>query len=298
MMRRNTLWNTVVFAEKADKFDLHHPKFDNPILTFDNRRLRTKKQNVHTIADPFLFSNGDSLFLFVEEKRSFQHGKIKAFETKNLTDWTSHGVVLDPGFHCSYPHVFESPDGGIWMLPETIAGGELNLYRASEFPCVWEKTNPILKEKLCDNSIFFDEGKYFLFAGSDEGKQLDIYFSDSLNGAWQAHPKNPVVLGKKYARNGGGPSMWKGKRVRFAQDCVEKYGDRLHVMQIVKLSETEYEERVLLEDFLPRNQPWNRVGGHHFSYTTFGNNVVYARDGKSYDYLINKPIGALFRLIK
>lgn len=47
------------------------------------------------VADPFLFVNGDRLFLFYESKRLFTQGVIMMTSTTDLKHWTKPRVVLD-----------------------------------------------------------------------------------------------------------------------------------------------------------------------------------------------------------
>ena len=279
-MFRNKVWNTVIFREPKASFSLEGPKFDTPVLSLLNNGLRREVGFRHTTADPFLIGIDDELFLFAETKCSFSHGKISAWCTKSGTDWKTLGEVLSTNHHASYPFV-TSTNNEIVMIPEMGKSGELTAWTTDNFPFAWSERNKFLDGKFCDSSVIKWQGSYFLFACPEIGEHLEIYHSKTIDGPWIPHVKNPVVRGRARARNGGGPIIWQGNLYRFAQNCTNTYGEKLALMKITELTASSYSESIVDDDFLPRNKPWNRHGGHHFSMTDFGPFVYYAVDGLS-----------------
>jgi beta-xylosidase len=288
----------MVFSEPLCSFDLAKPKFENPVLQLKNRSFRTRSNHRHTIADPFLVVHDNELFLFVEEKRFYEPGKIVTYKTDDLLDWSPCGIVLDlVPQHVSYPFVFES-DSKFLMLPETEVMGEVAFYESASFPTSWSKSKTVLPSALCDSSIIKHEGVFYLFTSCKLNQELLIFHAETIHGPWVPHPMNPVVTGSSKFRNGGGPIVWSNHMFRFAQDCTNSYGEKLHLLKINVLNRESYSESIFVDDYLPRDSKWNNLGGHHFHIAEFKGQVVYAVDGKSTDMLVNKGIGIFFKCLR
>jgi hypothetical protein len=86
-----------------DPFDIDAA---TPIRIFSSRQIRRSRRDVHTQADPFLFVDGEWLYLFFEVQRVGEPGYIEACRTRDLTYFEPLGCVLAPSFHVSYPQVF------------------------------------------------------------------------------------------------------------------------------------------------------------------------------------------------
>lgn len=122
------------------------------------------------VADPFLYIQGDVLYLFFETKNAItMQGDIGvARSIDNGASWEQMGVVMDEEWHLSYPYVFDY-NGQIYMMPEGSKKGDLRLYRAVDFPLKWELEKVILKRPLIDTFIMEYESRYWLF-GSDHSR--------------------------------------------------------------------------------------------------------------------------------
>ncbi|KAJ0525373.1 putative hexosyltransferase [Helianthus annuus] len=182
----------------------------NPIVTCGSVTGSGYPSNF--VADPFLYLQGDVLYLFFETKNSItMQGDIGvARSMDNGASWEQMGVVLDEEWHLSYPYVFDY-NGQIYMMPEGSKKGDLRLYRAVEFPLKWKLEKVILKRPLIDSFIVKYESRYWLF-GSDHSRistkkngELEIWYSNTPFGPWKQHKKNPVYNTDKKtgARNGG-----------------------------------------------------------------------------------------------
>ncbi|CAI9302991.1 unnamed protein product [Lactuca saligna] len=227
------------------------------------------------VADPFLYVQGDVLYLFFETKNSITMqgdiGVAKSFD--NGASWEQLGVVLDEEWHLSYPYVFDYNDQ-IYMMPEGSKKGDLRLYRAVNFPLKWELEKVILKRPLIDSFIIKYESRYYLF-GSDHTRvstkkngELEIWYSNSPLGPWKPHKKNPVYNTDKGtgARNGGRPFVYNKNLYRLGQDDGETYGKRVRVFKIEVLTPYNYRE-VEVEFGLPKptkeRNAWNGARSHH-----------------------------------
>ena len=101
-----------------------------------------------------------------------------------------------------------------------------------------------------------------MFVGMSSGRfstcdELSLLSADSLEGTWTEHPRSPVVSDVRRARPAGRLFFAGGKLIRPSQDCARAYGYGLVFSEIVRLNETEYEERVIgriTPDWLAGNQ--------------------------------------------
>ncbi|KAF9597045.1 hypothetical protein IFM89_015236 [Coptis chinensis] len=227
------------------------------------------------VADPFLYVQGDILYLFYETKNSITlQGDIGVSKSvdKGAT-WQQLGIALDEEWHLSYPYIFDD-HGQIYMMPESSAKGELRLYRAVKFPLQWTLDKVIMKKPLVDSVILNHNGNYWLFGsdhsgfGTKKNGQLEIWYSNSPLGPWKPHKKNPIHNTDKSsgARNGGRAFVYDGNLYRMGQDCGETYGHRLRIFKVETLTKDEYKEVEVslgLEESGKGRNSWYGARYHH-----------------------------------
>ena len=187
-------------------------------------------------------------------------------------------TVLDPGYHLSYPFVFEH-DGEVYMIPETGANNSVELYRADSFPMSWRLEKILFsKAKAVDTTLWIENGVYWFFVTvtdpAEAGPQLFLFFADSLTGEWNYHPDNPICTDVRYARGGGGIFCQEGRRIRPSQDHSRGYGSALHFREIVELTRCSYREKTVGSVFPDFEK--GMCGTHTYNYS--GNIEVV--DGK------------------
>ncbi|CAL1374127.1 unnamed protein product [Linum trigynum] len=227
------------------------------------------------VADPFLYVQGDTLFLFYETKNPLtMQGDIGvAKSTDKGATWQQLGIALDEDWHLSFPYVFDY-HGQVYMIPESSMKGELRLYRALEFPLQWTLEKILIKKPLVDSTIINYEGRYWLFGsdhsgfGTKKNGQLEIWHSSSPLGPWKPHKKNPIYNIDKSmgARNGGRPFVYNGNLYRFGQDCGETYGRRVRAFKVEILSKDAYKEVEVplgFEEPTKGRNAWNGARHHH-----------------------------------
>ncbi|KAK7268464.1 hypothetical protein RIF29_21163 [Crotalaria pallida] len=227
------------------------------------------------VADPFLFIQGDTLYLFYETKNSITMlGDIGVSKsTDKGATWQQLGIALKEDWHLSFPYVFEH-DGQIYMMPEGSRNGELRLYRAVNFPLEWKLEKVIMKKPLIDSFIINYGGRYWLFGsdhsgfGTQRNGQLEIWYSNSPLGPFKPHKRNPIFNIDKSlgARNGGRPFLYEGNLYRVGQDCGDTYGKRVRVFKIKTLTTEDYKEVEVPLGFVePTKGPnaWNGARYHH-----------------------------------
>lgn len=225
-----------------------------------------------TVADPFLLLRADGWYMFFEALNgAVNRGEIALATSANGTEWKYSGIVLRESFHLSYPHVFEH-QGTVYMIPETRQAASIRLYAATAFPDQWRLVSVLASGQYADSTIFFHEGKWWIFAqrGLDE---MRLFHSESLESGWTEHVGNPFwAANRTYCRPGGRVICFEDKLYRFAQDGVDTYGNNLRALQIRRLSETAFEETEIPSGpvLRPSMRGWNAMGMHHLDAVNIG----------------------------
>ncbi|KAK4798896.1 hypothetical protein SAY86_024261 [Trapa natans] len=245
----------------------------NPILTCASVSDAGVPSNF--VADPFIYLQGDDLYLFYETKNSItMQGDIGVAKSSDKgATWEQLGIALDEDWHLSYPYVFEY-QGQIYMMPEGSAKGDLRIYRAIDFPLKWKLEKIIMKKPLVDSFIIKHNGMHWLFGSDHSGfgvrknGQLEIWYSNSPLGPWKPHKRNPVYNTEKSvgARNGGRPFVYNGELYRVGQDCGETYGRRVRVFKVEVLTKDVYREVVVslgMDELAKGRNSWNGARYHH-----------------------------------
>ena len=144
----------------------------------------------------------------------------------------------------SYPCVFEF-EGEQYMIPETSAGGTLDLYRAVNFPDQWQlDTNLFADVKYVDTTVVKLDGNFYAFTYGKEGREwkFKLFTLD------MQQKKLETIAEKTYSANIGRPAgyfLYDGALRRPAQDCSRKYGEALLIYQIDKMERNRLEEHVV-----------------------------------------------------
>ena len=246
---------SLLVGERTQWFIAYRARTDKPSALTDRTGFRLVPwPRGRFYADPFLLKHDGKTYVFFED---FDFKKNRAaisyFEIDDQGRLSVPQRVLDNGYHMSYPYLFES-HGIIYMIPETRARKTIELYRATEFPRNWELVRIMAHDVLAvDTTVFEQSGKFWLFtniavSGGSTFDELHLFYSDSLEGEWTPHPKNPIVSDVRRARPAGALFFEGGKLIRPGQDCSLRYGYALNFSEIETLSESDYEEK-----------PYNRI---------------------------------------
>lgn len=202
----------------------------------------------HFYADPFLFEHHGRTYLFVED---YDHRAGKAvISVVELGDEGPLGPprqVLAHDVHLSYPVVVEH-DGEVWMIPETSAGGTIELYRATRFPDAWQREAVLVDGvSASDATPFHHDGRWWLSAtvrhGGSYSDHLHLWSAPDLRGPWTPHAGNPVLVDIASARPAGHVVRRDGRLLRPTQDCRDGYGVALNVMEVTRLDDDGFEQQ-------------------------------------------------------
>ena len=239
------------------------------------------------LADPFVIKNNDMWYMFFEiyEQKS-KKGLIGLATSKNLKEWKYERIVLEENFHLSYPYVFQE-DEKIYMMPETGESGYIKIYEAINFPYEWKCIKNIVKGNYWDSSLFKYDGKWWLFSKTSKPKahSLSLFYSDNLLSGWKEHCKSPIVTENKCISRPGGRVFVDGdKIIRFAQDYLNYYGDKVRAIEINKLTIDDYKEKEIgiIIGGSNKNNSWNKDGMHTFEITKNGEGYLLIADGFKY----------------
>ncbi len=238
------------------------------------------------VADPFAVQTNGQWYLFFEVDSVTTHqGEIALATSTDTTNWIYQQIVLDEPFHLSYPYVFNW--NGVWyMIPESRAAHAVRLYRADPFPLHWTHIADLIQGDYDDPTIVRHNGRWWLFLCSGRNETMNIFYADELTGPWHAHEKNPVIaLDRTRARCGGRIRDVNGRLIRFAQDCLIRYGHQLLGFEITTLTPEDYAEQSLKENPLltPDGSGWNAYRMHQLDlYQTGTNSWIGFADGNQH----------------
>lgn len=203
----------------------------------------------HMYADPFLFLNDGQMWLFFEDYSYSQRCGIICCGPIQ-SDLSVGPIIkcLDRPYHLSYPFVFRH-NGEIFMIPESVGNGDVELWRATDFPFRWTLEKVLFKGSLMDTTPFFHNSRWYFFTTIAEppgnGVFSALFCADQLTSDWVLHPRSPLCTDVRYARPAGPLQELDGRCLRPVQDCAERYGRRIHVKEVFDLTPETYSEKLV-----------------------------------------------------
>ncbi len=253
-VKRDQIWTIGIYSGPSATEMSPHPQARNPVLTGAD----VTDINATFVADPFCTRHNGQWFMFMEVwNADTGQGDIGLAISDDGLNWNYDQIVIDEAGHLAYPLVFES-DGEFFIR----TGGEL--YRATDFPRVWEKAGiPIILG--LDATLFQHDGRWWSLGSFADDLSLRLHYTDSLDGEWIPHPANPIIKNDNNFTRPGGRVVRDGDRLlRYAQDGVPYYGLAVNAFEITKLTTTEYEERRVSDVPLLEGSGagWNAHGMH------------------------------------
>jgi hypothetical protein len=200
------------------------------------------------LADPFPFRYRERDYIFFEQyPYATGRGCIAVAAVERNGAVGEPRVVLQEPHHLSYPHLFER-EGQVWMIPEAGESGNVDLYRAVDFPYRWTREARLAEglEAYDVTPLVRDDGIWF-FACLRLGKStswdiLGLYRTDSLTGAWTPHAHNPVLIDATLSRPAGAFVREGGHTLRPVQDCGRVYGGGVTFCRLDALNGTTFEQ--------------------------------------------------------
>jgi hypothetical protein len=197
-------------------------------------------------ADPFLFEHAGRTWLFFEDyEYAADRGRISCAEVHNGELGTAMPALEQP-YHLSYPCIFRVGDE-IYMVPESVAHGTVDLYRCTRFPGQWQLEKELLREPAVDTTVWARDGLYWFFVTLQEarggGTQLWLFYAPDVTAGWSSHPANPVSTDVRNSRGAGAIFQRNGRLFRPSQDCSRHYGFSFTLNEIIVWDRERYEEK-------------------------------------------------------
>jgi hypothetical protein len=201
-------------------------------------------------ADPFFLRRDEKVTLLVEKLDPVNNcGRIAAHQFDG-NEIVPLGTAIEEPVHLSYPCLVQS-QGQIYCIPEQAEARSIMLYRAIDFPLLWERLGPLLADVDAVDSTLFQHGGYWWLsytdAGIDRNGRLLLWYASELTGAWQPHALNPVKIDPRCSRGAGPPFVYRGALVRPSQDCSVNYGAKIIFNRIITLTPDEFQEEIIGE---------------------------------------------------
>jgi hypothetical protein len=241
------------------------------------------------VADPFMIQHQNKWYMFFEVMNTSNNlGEIGMAHSSDLLNWKYDKIVLRENFHLSYPSIIKY-GSKIFMIPESRQGGGVRLYEALDFPHKWKFTKTIIVGDYADPSIFYHDDKWWVFTlkGTDE---LHLFFAGTPDGKWELHPQCPLIPKNLInTRPAGRPLYHNGRLLRFAQDGVPIYGNKVRAFEIDVLTTTIYKEHEIIESPILKasRNGWNSAAMHHIdSHKLPDGSWVICVDGADISFLM------------
>ena len=120
-------------------------------------------------ADPFLFRHENETYVFFENySYKTKLGKISVgrLEGTKIVDVVE---IMNTGYHLSFPYVFKH-DGDIFMMPESRANKQLEIYKCVDFPTKWELHKTAFEGESVVDAFFYkdDSEQHWLFLNKQD----------------------------------------------------------------------------------------------------------------------------------
>lgn len=240
--------------------------FDRPAMPPASAWTWLADDRQRYFADPFLIEEDGVLHVLCEEF-PYQTGKgiISAFTIDRSGHPSPPRPVLERPYHLSYPFVFRH-DQAIYMVPETSAAGQVELYRAARFPDRWTLEHVLIEARALSDVTLFQAGSHWWMTaashdlGGSGWDSLAVYQSEDLFGRWRQVGDGPLLIDATCARPAGGIVARADGLWRPAQDCSQGYGAGLTLCRIDELSLDRFSQSVMAKLAPP---PHSRFHGTH-----------------------------------
>ena len=209
-------------------------------FNLDNLKI-FEGENGHFIADPFCIKKNGVYWIFYEDC-NYKKGVIKCIGLDNDLNITFNPkTILENTYHFSFPCLLEDDDK-LYLIPETYKNNTIDLYECINVPDDWKFKKTLLNLPGKDSIVFKHNHMYWIFTTLGKNNNLTIFYTDSLLGEWVKHPISKNYYNFKSKRNAGQIIKIDEKIIRPTQFDIREYGENIVFNEIIKLTETEFEE--------------------------------------------------------
>ena len=154
-------------------------------------------------ADPLLYEFSGELFLYMEAfDKKKKKGCIACSRILDGKIGEAKTIIEEP-YHMSFPMIYKMGNE-VYMIPETEAGGTINIYINNDDPCKWTLFQRIETEMSIVDSVVYDSSidtvsiiastfcpnnpkltRYILYQLRKEHDRFSICFDDKFNSSSQ-----------------------------------------------------------------------------------------------------------------
>ncbi|MDZ4203288.1 MAG: hypothetical protein U1C46_00595 [Bacteroidales bacterium] len=232
-------------------------------------------------ADTFFFRHEEKPYVLCErfDYRTMK-GLIELITLDKEYRFSSAKTAIDGEGHFSFPFTF-SLDNQIYCIPETSATGLTNLYRFNPDIKRFEWERVLINQPLIDPVLVHYQNRWWLFATlpTNASGALYLWFAQSLDEPFIAHPENPVKTDVRSSRAAGPFMVLDGFLYRPAQNASRTYGGSIVINQVISLTPLEYIEQQVVE--LKPDDDWIFSAGMH---TIAGDDKITVIDAKRHQF--------------
>lgn len=195
-------------------------------------------------ADPFILKVTETEIVVFVEEYVFDNPPgliVELVLDKKSKRLKERYELLRMPTHLSYPAIIRDNDK-VMVYPENGESGTLNVYEYD--PINHKLVNPrlVIPESLFDSTICkLSENKYILAATKwpDNLQDCFAYRADSVWGPYTQVGDKPFQTSKDSARHAGNFFKAYGQLYRPGQDCSERYGGGISIMEFDSTTCTE-----------------------------------------------------------
>jgi hypothetical protein len=197
------------------------------------------------LADPFPWP-GTNRILCEDMPLREGVGRIVAVSHSD-TGLSKQAVILDDGYHHSYPCIFREGDT-VYCVPEATQRGATRIHQLADDGSLIPVCDVAPHSRFADPTLFRWNDRYWLGCTDlDLGAHdnLCLLHADELTGPWVPHALWPVRIDVRGARSAGMLFNVDGRLFRPGQDCATTYGAAIALHEILTLTETEFRESLV-----------------------------------------------------
>jgi hypothetical protein len=241
-------WNIGISFDKPESFLIDNKK---PVVKWFP--LKSKKM---FYADPCGLKSSNGYDIFFEEYQYKQAKGVISYTNYTNGVFTKPKVVLEEGFHLSYPFLVEDK-GCVYMIPESYEANRVMLYKATEFPKKWKMVKVLIDNYSgVDNTLIKHNKTWWMFSSdrnNGSSHNLNLFYADDLMSTWTPHPSNPIKTDIRSSRSAGKPFIYNDNIYRPSMDYSEKTEGSITINIITSLTKSEYGENAIKSIFPYKN---------------------------------------------
>lgn len=250
----------------------------NPIITKD---MVNDYDSVTGTADPFIIKKDGVYYCFFELATGNVNTSTLGYAySYDAITWTYGSKLSGLETRCAFPNVKLDSNGEWYMLPDTSAN--LDVYKAVNFPSVWQKEYTLLNGKFADTDIIKIGDIYYMFT-METGNNLNCYYNESgdwKNTSWVKHPQSPVLQAPGMRLAGNIIVNDDGSAVVPCQGTqTGQYGEKTTFYQFTNFSKTSISISNGVTALTGSKGMWDGVAIHQISTLKCNNGNLYVVDG-------------------